>query len=236
MIALSPRPRLDLGGVEPGIRLGHGKARLVRARDQGRQHAPLLFFVPEDDDRIEAEDVHMDSRGATHGRARFRHRLHHDRGLGDAEPRAAERLRHGDAEPSVLGDRGVELMREAALAIVLEPVSVVETRAKREDLGADLFLLGARRKIHAILMRSAIVPSRAPLRTERTADFQQTIRRLVASAIPRARRRPSPKSERQGASEDALNGRHLVMQNPGRLSNPCAPSYPAGRMGEQVAR
>ena len=42
----------------------------------------------------------------------------------DAEARAAELLRHGDAEPAVLGDRLVEVGREAALVVALQPVLV----------------------------------------------------------------------------------------------------------------
>ena len=53
-------------------------------------------------------------------------------------------------------------MREGAHTIMLEPISVVETRAKGKDVGADLFLLRAQREFHAILMRSTGVISTRP--------------------------------------------------------------------------
>ena len=53
-------------------------------------------------------------------------RLHHHRGFGDAEARAAVLLRHRDAEPAVARQRRVEVGREAAFAVALEPVLVGE--------------------------------------------------------------------------------------------------------------
>ena len=136
------------GGVEPGVGLGHGEAGLVLAGDQRRQHAALLLLGAEHDDRVQAEDVHVHRRGAAHGRAGFGDRLHHERGLGDAETGAAVLLRHGDAEPAGRGQGGMELVRKLAAAILLQPIGVVELGAELADLVADLLLLRAQREIH----------------------------------------------------------------------------------------
>src|SRR6476619_1754324 len=68
-IAAAIGPDLDGGGVEPGIRLGHGKTSLVLASDQRRQHATFLLLGPEYDHRLEPEDIDVDRRRAAHGRA-----------------------------------------------------------------------------------------------------------------------------------------------------------------------
>ena len=64
------------------------------------------------------------------------------RRFGDAEPRAAVFLRHRDPQPAVLRERGVEIVRKAALAVALEPVVEIEARADLRDRVADRFLLG----------------------------------------------------------------------------------------------
>jgi len=51
--------------------------------------------------------------------------------------------RRGDAEPAGAGQRAVQLMRETACAILLQPVAVVERRAQLEDRLPDLLLLRA---------------------------------------------------------------------------------------------
>ncbi len=148
VIAAALGAHLDRRGIEPGIGLGHGEARLVLAGDQRRQHAALLFVRAEHHDRLQAEDVHVNRRRPGHGRAGFGDRLHHDRGLGDAEPGAAVLLRHCDAEPAGSGQGGVQLVRKIAAAIVLQPVGVVELGTELADLVPNLLLLRAQRKIH----------------------------------------------------------------------------------------
>jgi hypothetical protein len=140
--------------VEPGVRLGDGEARLgVAARDR-RQHAPLLLLGAEHHHRIQSEDVHVDRGGAAHRGAGFRDRLHHDGGIGDAEPGAPECLGQGDAEPAAFGDRPVELMRKRAVAIARQPIGVVEARAELRDRLAQLELVGREGEIHARLSPS----------------------------------------------------------------------------------
>ncbi len=129
MVAVPHRPGREPRRVEPGIGLGHGKARLFMAGDQRRQKAPLLLIGAKDDDRVQAEDVHMDRRGARKPGARLGDRLHQHRRLGDAEPAAAIGLGHRHAEPAGLGHRPVELVREAALGVLFQPVIVAEPRA-----------------------------------------------------------------------------------------------------------
>jgi len=134
--------------VEACIRLGHGEAGLVLSCDERRQHAPLLLLGAEHDDRVQPEDVHMDRRGAAHRGAGFGDRLHHEGGLQDAEPGSAIGLRHGDAEPSILGERRVELMRKARLPLMLEPIGIAEAGAELLHRGAHRLLLGRKGEIH----------------------------------------------------------------------------------------
>ncbi len=127
MIAAALGAHLERRGVEPGVGLGHGEAGLVLARDQRRQHAALLLLGAEHDDGMQAENVDVDGRGPAHGGAGFGDRLHHHRGLGDAEAGAAVLRRHGDAEPAGVRERAMQLVREIAAAILLQPIAVVET-------------------------------------------------------------------------------------------------------------
>ena len=148
VIAAAIGPDLDGGGVEPGIRLGHGKASLVLAGDQRRQHAAFLLLGPEHDHRLEPEDIDVDRRRAAHGGAGFRDRLHHQHGLGDAETGSAVLFRHRDPEPASRGQGGMKLMGKIAGAILLQPIGIVELGAELADLIADLLLLRAQREIH----------------------------------------------------------------------------------------
>ena len=50
-------------------------------------------------------------------------------------------LRHGDAEPAAARDGGIEVFREAALAVALQPVGVAEILAQPGDGVADALLL-----------------------------------------------------------------------------------------------
>ena len=139
---------LELRRVEPGIRLGHREAGALASGDERGQHAPLLRLGAEHHHGVEPEDVHVHGRRAAHAGARFRHRLHHDRRLGDAEPGAAIILRHADAEPAIARERLVQLAREAPVAIARQPVLVVERRADPRDGVAQRNLLLVQREIH----------------------------------------------------------------------------------------
>ena len=92
------------------------------------------------------------------GRAGLGHRLHHDRGLGDAEPRAAVFLRHGDAEPAALRDRLMERVRKPAVAVACKPILVVEAGAELRDGVPQLELIRGEGKIHVRLAPSAEEP------------------------------------------------------------------------------
>ncbi|MHC2151148.1 hypothetical protein ACVIW3_002077 [Bradyrhizobium diazoefficiens] len=75
---------------------------------------------------------------------------HHDRGFGDAEPRAAIGLRHADAEPAGVGQRLVEIVREAAVVVLLQPVGIGKTFTDLGDGIANGFLLIGEREIHVL--------------------------------------------------------------------------------------
>src|SRR6185312_14435009 len=111
-------------------------------------------------------------------------RLHHQRGFGDAEAGAAEFLRHRDAEPSRLRKGAVEIVRKAAVAVLGEPIRVIEALAQAAHGCAKLFLrvgeadahvfrglrglpvLGARRRLGAAGAGTSTLPS-APLAASR---------------------------------------------------------------------
>ena len=114
--AVAPfRAGLELRRVEPRVGFGHRKADLVLpAHDRGK-HALLLLLRAEQHDRLQAEHRHVDARRAAHAGARFGDRLHHHRGFGDAEPRAAELGRHRDPEPAASTIDCEEIVRERRL-------------------------------------------------------------------------------------------------------------------------
>ena len=172
-VALLDRARLDVRRVEADIGLGDRKAGLFLAGDQRRQPALLLFLGAEDDDRVQAENVHVHRRGAAEPGARLRHRLHDHRRLGDAEPAAAEFLRHRDAEPAALGHRPVEFVRKAAVGVLLQPVGVVETGAQPRHRIADFDLFGGQGKAHQhiSLRRIAGHNETAAQRSQRRLDL-----------------------------------------------------------------
>ncbi len=147
-IAFARRLRLEPGRVEADVRLRHREAGLLFALDERRQEPALLLLGAEHHDRIEAEDVHVHRRGALHAGARFGNRLHHDGRLGDAEPGAAKFLGHGDTEPAIHRQRLMEVVREPAFLVLLQPIIVPEAGADFLDRGANCELLGAELIVH----------------------------------------------------------------------------------------
>ena len=118
-IAAAFRRRLQLRGFEAGIRLGHREAGFLLAGGDRRQHAALLLLGAVNDDRIETENIHVNGGSAGQPGARRRDRLHHDRGFGHAEARAAKGLRNADAEPAVGGERAIKLFGKFSVAVAL---------------------------------------------------------------------------------------------------------------------
>ena len=66
IIPFPVRAQLDRGGIETCIGFGHGKAGLVLAGNQRRQHAAFLLIAAKKDDRLQAEDVHVNRRCSAH--------------------------------------------------------------------------------------------------------------------------------------------------------------------------
>ena len=141
-VVLAHRAGLQLRGVEPGIRLGDRKAGFFLALDDRWQHALALLPGAEHHHRVKPEHVHVHGGRAGHTGAGFRDRAHHDRGIGDAEPRAAIFFGNADTEPPGIGHRLVEIGRKAALFVLLQPIGIVETRADLADGITDRFLIG----------------------------------------------------------------------------------------------
>jgi hypothetical protein len=84
----------------------------------------------------------MDGRSRGIAAATTPHRVHHDSGFGDAEARAAQLDRHGNAEPAAVGHRPVEFLREAGLPVAFAPVIVAKAGADLRDTGFDGALVG----------------------------------------------------------------------------------------------
>ncbi len=74
--------------------------------------------------------------------------VHHDHGLGHAQPGAAVFFRHGKAEPAAIGHRAVELCREPAVVITLEPILVVELGHDSPNAFADRLVIVVLREVH----------------------------------------------------------------------------------------
>ncbi|MET4844366.1 hypothetical protein ABIF62_004861 [Bradyrhizobium japonicum] len=142
--------------VEAGVGLGDGEARLLAALDHRRQHALALLLGAEHDHGIEPEHVDVHRRGTGHAGTGFRDGAHHDRGFGDAEPRAAIGFGHADAEPAGVRQRLVEVVREAAVMVLLQPIGVGKTFADLCDSVANGFLLIGEREIHDGLLVEAL--------------------------------------------------------------------------------
>ena len=147
-VALAAREGAQPRRVEACVGFGDGEAGLLVAADQRRQPARLLVRRAEDDDRVQSEDVHVHGRRAREPGAGLGDRLHHDRGLDDAEPGATAGFRHRDAEPAGARDGRVEVVGKAARAIAFEPVRGVERCAEIADRVADGALLGAEAEVH----------------------------------------------------------------------------------------
>ncbi|MNY23978.1 hypothetical protein D3C86_1576660 [compost metagenome] len=122
-IVRAHRLRLQVGGIEPRVRLGHGEAGLFLPGDQRRQRGRLLGLGAEHHHRVQAEHVHVDGGRAGESRPGRRHGLHDQRRLGNAEPRATVLLRHGNAEPARAGHRLVK--RLGKLMALVQPGPVV---------------------------------------------------------------------------------------------------------------
>ena len=149
-IARTPAPgeSRDPGGVEAGIGLGHPEGADILPIDEGWEEAPALFLaaMPHDDPRREDGDMHR--RGAGHARTGFRHRLHGERSLGDAEPGPAIFLRHGGADPAAGGEGRHEFAGKFTVAVACQPIAIVEPLAKAQHVIADHLLLVAEHGVH----------------------------------------------------------------------------------------
>ena len=130
-------PGFEAGGVQAGGGFGDAEARFFLASHQGREEARLLRGRAEDDDRVEAEDVHMDGRGAGHAGTAGGDGFHHDRGFGDAQARAAIFFWDADAQIAGLGHGGVEFVGEAGFLVARQPIGIVEAGAEGCHAVAD---------------------------------------------------------------------------------------------------
>src|SRR5262245_6728601 len=191
MIAVLHRSRLEPCRVQPGVRLGHRKAGLLFPGDQRRQKALFLLVAAEYDHRVEPKDVHVDRRGTAESGARLSDRLHQDRSFGNAEPAAAISLRHRNAEPASLRHRLVELVREAAFLILLQPVFIAKTLAQARNGGAHLLVLRRQGKAHLAFHNACREPPVTRAASRRTTRARPG---LMGPMLLRFRRSPSKNS------------------------------------------
>ena len=154
----------ELERVQAGVGLGHAKAGLHLAADDGGQPALLLRLRAIHHHRVQAEHIHVDGRGPRQARARCRDRLHHDAGLQYAQARAAIGLRHGDAQPAGAGHGAVKVHGKAAMEVFFKPVVVGEVLAHVTDRCAYGGLVVGLSKIHEQGSRRKInvTPPQAP--------------------------------------------------------------------------
>ena len=150
-VALAHGAGAELGGVQAGVGLGDGEAGLLLAGDQRRQPAGALFVVAEHHDGIEAEDVHVHGRRAGEAGARGGDGLHHQGGLGHAQAGAAMFRRHGDAEPAVARQVGVQRLGETAFTVAFQPVFVGIARADAGHGVAQRQLIGGECKVLSLI-------------------------------------------------------------------------------------
>ena len=75
--------------------------------------------------------------------------MHEQGSLGDAQPGAAELLRHRDAQVARIRHRAMELEGKIPAAVVREPVVVVERGAQAIHAVHDGLLLVGEGEIHA---------------------------------------------------------------------------------------
>jgi hypothetical protein len=148
MVAIPHRPRFKLEGIQSAIRLGDSEASLVGPLYQWRQPAFFLRVRSEHHDRMEPEDIHMDSRRAGQAGACGRNGLHHERGFGDAQPRPAVFLRHRYTEPASVAKRLVKIVRKRAIRVLAMPVVVIEWLAQPLYRVPDVLLFFSKCEIH----------------------------------------------------------------------------------------
>jgi hypothetical protein len=119
---------LDAGGVQPGVGFGNGKARLVLAAHQRRQHARALLIIAMHHDGVRAKQVDMDRRCRGEPATRC-HPFHHQRCLGHAKPCPAIGLGHCDAQPAGICHGTVKRIGKCAIAVAATPIIIAEARA-----------------------------------------------------------------------------------------------------------
>ena len=83
----------------------------------------------------------MHRRGTGHPRTRFADRLHHDGGFGDPETRAAVLLRDTNSQPTVFRERLMQFHWKAAIAVLFQPILIIELFANLTDRFANRLLL-----------------------------------------------------------------------------------------------
>ncbi|MEA3220786.1 MAG: hypothetical protein OZX49_01901 [Immundisolibacter sp.] len=147
-VAVAAGEGFKVRGVQARVGLGHGKAGALLAADQRRQEALALLGRAEFDDHVRPEQVQVNGRGARQAGARRGDGLHHQRRFGNAKPRAAIGLRHGDAQPPARGHGVHEIHRKFAVVVPFEPVAVIEGLTQALDLLADGLLVGGQLEIH----------------------------------------------------------------------------------------
>ncbi|KAG1432866.1 hypothetical protein G6F57_022626 [Rhizopus arrhizus] len=98
-------------------------------------------------------------------RARGRDGLHHQCGFGHAQSGAAVILRHGDAQPAVARQVGVQRLGKAAFAVAFQPVFIGVTVANARNGVTQRQLIGGEGKVHQ-LFPSWVMPrsTRASIR------------------------------------------------------------------------
>ena len=127
----------DVGGVGAGVGFGDAERDVEAAVGDTRKVEPLHLLTAVADDRLHAEDAHVQGRGTVHRGARGGHLLQHRCCFDDATSPASVPLGNGDADPSGPGHRPVEVPGEEVRPVALGPVGIVELGAQCRHVFAD---------------------------------------------------------------------------------------------------
>ena len=163
------RARVGFGDPEGDVQ--------ITVRHAGQVRAPHLLRAVQHHG-VHPEDRQVHRRAPVHGRTGGGHLFEDHRRLVDPPPPASVGLRDGDADPTAVGHRGIELPGEFVSGVALRPVGVVKAGAHRLHRFADHFLVRIRGEVHALTLCGAAGP--APMATTSASITTPTPLRLSA--------------------------------------------------------
>ena len=117
----------DLGRIRSRIRLGHGKRHMDIPPENGGEVFVLGRLGAVFDERLQPEDAQMNGRAGLRAAATLGHRLHDERGFGNAQTGPAVFSGDGNAQPASIGNGLVKIPGKFPALIPLPPVLIRKT-------------------------------------------------------------------------------------------------------------